>query len=114
MYPVLKVVEDDGVTFFVGPHVENERGKLEVSFARKVFSSVTLNLRSDDPSSGWHNWSVVFSAGECGSKIIDRGCDSGTTNIKVWASINVDQHTGVPEAIGYLDGNDTHVYVKCG
>ena len=120
VYPVLKVVEDDAVVVTVSPDEKNERGQLEVTLAKQVFTDIEVTLWTDAPASSWYNRVVIFDAEAAnvldryGSKIIHRGCDSGATNIKVWATINYGQHSGVKEVIGYFDGNDSHVYVKCG
>ena len=58
-----------------------------------------------------------------GSKIIDQGCDGGTSDIRVWGSILVGQHSGVEEYVDHNDGRDAidknddrkgeYVLVKC-
>jgi len=118
--PILKVVEDDGVVVSVHPRGEN--GQLMVYLAKKVQNRINVTLWSDEASSFWNNWSVAFEPGEFGSKIIDRNCDGGTDDIRVWATINDGQHDGVPEYVDYYDGrvdkdddrNGEYVLVKCG
>ena len=118
-YPILKVTEDDGIIFSVTPQPEN--GKLRVHLAKKVLTRVELKLWTDRVQSDWYNYTVVYAAGEQGSRIIDRGCDSRTDDIRVWASINYGQHDGVPEYLDYYDGRvdkdddrkGEYVLVKC-
>ena len=106
--PILKVTEDDAVVVSVHPQTEN--GRLHVYLAKKVFSDIEVTLWTDAQNSGWNNWVVIFDAeatndlDRLGSKIIDRGCDGGTSDIRVWATINHGPHDGVEEYIDYYDG----------
>ena len=125
--PILKVVEDDAVSFTV--HSQQENGRLRVHLAKKVWTDVTLQLDTDSRSSAWSNWAVVFDAeatndlDRSGSKIIDQGCDGGASDIRVWGSILVGQHSGVEEYVDHNDGRDAidknddrkgeYVLVKC-
>ena len=125
--PILKVVEDDAVSFSV--HSQQENGRLRVNLAKKVWTDVTLQLDTDSRSSAWNNWAVVFDAeatndlDRSGSKIIDQGCDGGASDIRVWGSILVGQHSGVEEYVDHNDGRDAidknddrkgeYVLVKC-
>ena len=125
--PILKVVEDDAVSFTV--HSQQENGRLRVHLAKKVWTDITLQLDTDSRSSAWNNWAVVFDAeatndlDRSGSKIIDQGCDGGASDIRVWGSILVGQHSGVEEYVDHNDGRDAidknddrkgeYVLVKC-
>ncbi len=125
--PILKVVEDDAVVFTVYPQQEN--GRLRVHLAKKVWTDVSLQLDTDSRSSAWNNWVVVYDAeatndlDRSGSKIIDQGCDGGTSDIRVWGHILVGLHSGVPEYVDHNDGRDAvdknddrkgeYVLVKC-
>ena len=104
--PILKVTEDDAVAFVVSPQEQN--GRLQVYLAKKVHTDITLKLHTQSYSSHWNDWSVIYSAGEYGFKIIDQGCDGGTSDIQVWASINPGPHTpigqNVQEYLDYKDG----------
>ena len=89
-FPILRVIEDDGVV--ISLHPQQEDGQLRVYLAKKVSEMIQFTLYTDNVQSMWYNRSLTYHLGESGSQIFDLGCDGRTDDIRVWITINAGHH----------------------